>query len=437
MSAAALRAPLALLAVVAAAAFAAPAAAQTYAPENDFTAVWSRAQALKVNLDPTNTKPRIPPDFPVMSDEVWVWDTWPLVNLGTKPVTYKGWHVIFSLVAPRSVGFPERHVIATIGYFFSRDGESWRYGGHVFPRDSALGSRQWAGSAVLTGEQVNLFYTATGKDHPVVNDPNDVRQRLAHATARIRADANGVWFGGQSFRNSEIIAEADGRLYQTEEQSAGSPIIYAFRDPFVFRDPEDDQIYMTFEGNSAGRAGSHSCGPREVGPVPPGHVTPPDANLYTGNIGLARARGASLRRWRLLPPLLSANCVNQQTERPHLVIDDGRYYLFTISHAGTFAPGLSGHDGVYGFVGDSLRSSYQPLNASALVLGNPADAPKQQYSEYVMPNWLVESFIETIPLAGGGERFGGTLAPTLRLQVEGASTYLVEQLGYGFIPADG
>ena len=46
-----------------------------------------------------------------------------------------------------------------------------------------------------------------------------------------------------------------------------------------------------------------------------------------------------------------------------------------------------------------------------------------------------EAFIETIPLAGGGERFGGTLAPTLRLQVDGASTYLVERLDYGFIPA--
>jgi hypothetical protein len=51
------------------------------------------------------------------------------------------------------------------------------------------------------------------------------------------------------------------------------------------------------------------------------------------------------------------------------------------------------------------------------------------------PNWLVESFIETVPLTGGGERCGGTLAPTLRRHVDGASTYLVEQLEYGFIPA--
>jgi levansucrase len=143
-----------------------------------------------------------------------------------------------------------------------------------------------------------------------------------------------------------------------------------------------------------------------------------------------------MRRWDLLPPLLSANCTNQQTERPHLVIEDGNYYLFTISHMFTFAPGIEprGPDGVYGFLGNSLRSEYKPLNGSGLVLGNPPDAPLQQYSEYVMPNWLVESFIDTVPTGNGGEIFGGTLAPTLRLVAEGSNTYFVEQLGYGFIP---
>jgi levansucrase len=57
-----------------------------------------------------------------------------------------------------------------------------------------------------------------------------------------------------------------------------------------------------------------------------------------------------------------------------------------------------------------------------------------QYSEYVMPNWLVEAFIDNVPTPGG-IREGGTLAPTLRLEVDGSNTYLVERLDYGFIPA--
>jgi levansucrase len=392
--------------------------------------VWTRAQALKVMRDPTNTKPRIPPDFPVMSNEVWVWDTWPLTNLATRPVRYQGWHVIFSLTAPRSVPFGDRHWWARIGYFISRDGKSWRYGGDLFPQRSPFGSREWAGSTVLVGDQVNVFYTASGGDGNPPGERENPLQRLAHASGRIHADENGVWFTG--FRNHRIIAEPDGTMYQTLEQSRAGPIIYAFRDPFAFRDAADGQVYLLFEGNSGGQAGSHTCGQREVGPVPPGHEVPAESRFYTGNIGLAKARTANMRRWRLLPPLLSANCVNQQTERPHLVIEGGNYYLFTISHTFTFAPGLTGPDGLYGFIGLSLRSDYKPLNASGLVLGNPADAPVQQYSEYAMPNWLVESFIDTLP----GEVFGGTLAPTLRLMPDGTSTFFVGQLDYGFIPGD-
>jgi levansucrase len=98
---------------------------------------------------------------------------------------------------------------------------------------------------------------------------------------------------------------------------------------------------------------------------------------------------------------------------------------------------LTGPDGVYGYLGESLRSDYRPLNGSALVLGNPEDAPFQQYSEYVMPNFLVESFVDEVPLGNdvSQTRSGGTLAPTLRLEVEGANTYFVQTLGYGEIPA--
>jgi levansucrase len=418
----------ALLLVFALTAVPSGASAATYSPFDDFTAVWSRAQALKVRSDPTNTKPRIPPDFPIMTRERWVWDTWPLTNLDTQPIRYRGWHVIFSLTAPRDIPFGDRHWYARIGFFYSRDGKSWRYGGNLFPGAIAFGSREWAGSTVLIGDEVHVFYTASGGDQAPPGERTNPLQRLATASGRIHADANGVWFTG--LRNQRIIAEPDGRLYQTLAQSQAGPIIYAFRDPFAFRDPEDGEVYLLFEGNTGGTAGSHSCGPRELGPVPPGHQVPPESRFYTGNIGLARATRANLRRWQLLPPLLSANCVNQQTERPHLVIQHGDYYLFTISHTFTFAPGLTGPDGLYGFLGESLRSEYRPLNASGLVLGNPADAPTQQYSEYVMPNWLVESFIDTLP----GEIFGGTLAPTLRIEVDGASTYFVEQLDYGFIP---
>ncbi|HET9647314.1 MAG TPA: glycoside hydrolase family 68 protein [Microlunatus sp.] len=410
-------------------------AAKTYQPTSNFTATWKRADALKVNPDATTTTPRIPDNFPIMTDEVWVWDTWPLTGLDTKPMTYKGWHVIFSLVAPRNIPFGDRHWQARIGYFYSKNGANWTYGGHLFPDGYSKGSREWAGTAIFTGKNtVTQFYTASGKDGGGINS-TDFLQRLANSSGTIHADSKGVWFTG--FRTHRIIAQADGKYYQTQEQSVGAPIIYAFRDPYVFRDPKDKKIYALFEGNTAGVAGTYECKPRDLGNLPPGHVVESNANLWTGNIGLMRAGNKAMTKWKLLPPVLSTNCTNQQTERPHLVVRNGMYYLFTISHQFTYAPGLiSDHrpDGVYGFVGPSLRSDYKPLNGSALVLGNPPDAPVQNYSHEVMPNLIVQSFIDTVP-GPNGPIYGGTLAPSLQLQIDGANTYLSRVLPYAYIPA--
>lgn len=407
------------------------AAAKQYAPSDNFTATWKYADALKVRPDATTTTPVIPENFPIMTDKVWVWDTWALTGLDTKPLSYKGWSVIFSLVAPRDVFFGDRHWQAKIGYFYSKDGHAWKYGGHLFPEGYSRGSREWAGSSILTGKNtVNAYYTASGKDNGGINN-TDFEQRLAMSKGQIHADSKGVWFTG--FRNHKIIAEPDGTWYQSKEQSQGTPIIYAFRDPFVFRDPKDKQVYALFEGNTGGVGGTYACQPKDLGNLPPGHTVSPDANLYTGNIGLMKATNASLTKWKLLPPVLSANCVNQQTERPHVVIKNGKYHLFTISHQFTYAPGLTGPDGLYGFVGPSLRSDYKPINASGLVLGNPPEAPVQNYSHNVMPNLLVQSFIDTVPTANGPV-YGGTLAPTLQLAIDGANSYLTRVLPYAYIP---
>jgi levansucrase len=378
-----------------------------YAPDEEFAAAWTREHVEAIRLDVEVMAPPIASDFPVMSDAVWAWDTWPLTDLEMRPVCIDGWHVIFSLVAPRRVGFHDRHPIASIGWFSSRDGRSWRYRGLAFPSGSALGTRQWSGSSVLVDDRVYLFYTASG-DGRGGYDPewltNDPLQRIALASATITTACGDVAFTGASFADSRVVAAADGRLYQTPEQARGGEIIYAFRDPFVFSEGGD--VYMTFSGNRSG------------------------AGCFTGNIGLARAGDERLEHWQLLPALVHADGVNQQLERPHFVVRDGRHYLFFISHTETYAPGLIGPDGLYGFVGDGLRSDYRPLNESGLVIANQPGRPPERYADYVMPNWLVEGFVDTV-----GGRFGGTLAPTLRLTVDGMRTALAEQLDYGLIPA--
>ncbi|HEU4668648.1 MAG TPA: glycoside hydrolase family 68 protein, partial [Arthrobacter sp.] len=178
-----------------------------------------------------------------------------------------------------------------------------------------------------------------------------------------------------------------------------------------------------------------------------------------GNVGLAVADNKDLTKWSFLPPILSANCVNDQTERPQIFIqnEDGKtkYYLYTISHQFTYAAGMRGPDGVYGFVGDGVRSDYQPVNNSGLALGSPTDLnlpannPSgtissqqngrqfQAYSHYVQPNGLVQSFIDNV----NGVR-GGSLSPTVKINFKNGVTQVDRSFGnnglgpFGYLPTN-
>jgi len=170
----------------------------------------------------------------------------------------------------------------------------------------------------------------------------------------------------------------------------------------------------------------------------------------SSSVGIARSPTGDPTDWELAPPLLDAVCVNQELERPHVVVHDGRYYLFVSSHRHTFAPGIEGFDGLYGFVADSLRGDYRPLNDSGLVVANPANAPFQAYSWLAFGHReeiLVNSFfnyyeydrpslddIAALPEPEQLRRFGGTLAPTIRLDVDGDRTRIRDTLAHGHIP---
>jgi levansucrase len=417
------------------------------------------------------TMPTIPQDFPDMSNgEVWVWDSWPLTDAKADQFSYNGWEVIFSLVADRSLGFDDRHTYAELGYFFRRTGipasqrpanGGWTYGGLVFPPgasgevfddQSFTHQTEWSGSTrIFANGRLKVFYTAVA----FYRDANgaDIKPadaRIMMSPGKIRADRSGVWFTG--FEKHHELLKPDGRWYQTGAQNP----FYNFRDPFTFRDPaHPGQTFMVFEGNTATQRGTRACTTADMGYRPgdpytetPDEVMDRNAHLFMGNVGLAVARNKQLTKWRFLPPILSANCVTDQTERPQIYMKDGKYYLFTISHRTTYAAGLDGPEGVYGFVGDGIRSDYQPVNhGSGLALGNPTNlnflpgrpfAPDfnqhpghfQAYSHYVMPDGLVQSFIDTIGTHDNFRR-GGTLGPTVRININGDQTSVDYTYGDG------
>jgi levansucrase len=395
------------------------------------TPAWTREQATTVERTGGTVAPVIYPPERRIDPSVHIWDTWLLRDRDGTVAEVDGWRVFFSLTAPSDLLPGKRHDVATVRYFYSRDGRRWHPGGRVFS-GGALGSRQWAGSALYDDGELYLYYTAAGE---AGETDLSYTQRIAMATGgRVETDEEGLDIVGPWDHRS--LLRPDGDRYETEAQSRG--MIYTFRDPWFYEDPATGRTYLLFEANTPVPEGSEACG------------GDPARQAFNGSVGVAESPTGDPTDWELRPPLLDAVCVNQELERPHVVRRDGRYYLFLSSHRHTFAPGLDGVDGLYGFVADSFRGEYRPLNGSGLVVANPANAPFQAYSWLAFDHpedLLVNSFfgyfdydrpslddVALLPESEQFRRFGGTLAPTLRIRLDGDRSRIVRALDHGHIP---
>jgi beta-fructofuranosidase len=148
----------------------------------------------------------------------WVWDHW-LVDTGT------AYH-LFYLQAPRSLGDPElRHLNATTGHAVSHDLVSWR----VLP--DALGpgapgswddATTWTGSIVGHEGRWYCFYTGSNRAE------RSLIQRIGLATS----DDLVTWVR----HGDDPVMVADPRWYEQLDLAAWHD--QAFRDPWVFRDPD-------------------------------------------------------------------------------------------------------------------------------------------------------------------------------------------------------
>ena len=397
----------------------------------DGPSAWTASQASAIARSAGNVVPVVQPPETDPAEDVYVWDTWLLRDPNGAVATVDGYRVVFSLTATAELLPGKRHDVAEIRYFYSRDGRQWHDGGPVFDGGS-LGQRQWAGSALYDDGAVYVYYTAAG-DGEAAALTYTQRPAVAHG-GRLVGTAEGLAVDGEW--DHEVLFEPDGVWYETREQSSG--MMYTFRDPWFFEDPATGRSYLLFEANTPVRAGSDACdGDAE-------------ARDFNGSVGVAVSPSGDPLEWELRPPLVDAVCVNQELERPHVVPNGGRYYLFVSSHQHTFAPGFDGFDGLYGFVADSLFGPYEPLNGTGLVLTNPATAPYQSYSwmAHNHPDGvLVQHFLNYHDFAGGsldvigelpeGEqfrRFGGTLGATVRLGVDGARTRVEGALSPWHIP---
>lgn len=325
-----------------------------------------------------------------------LWDSWPLAHEDGRTAEIDGRQYWFFLSAPRFPDPGQRHSAAKIR-LASLGGDGWRDHGDCLPDALSPGSREWAGSAVLhdDGAQVSLFFTAAGRR----GQGHSFEQRLFAAHGRLTANGPGDWSA------CEEAVRPDGRRYFIANEGEGTPgMIKAFRDPAWLRDPATGKAHLLFTA-SAGW----------------------DDAAFNGVIGIA-ARGES-GAWQLLDPLVEAVGVNNELERPHVLVRDGRYYLFWSTQRRTFDPtGPSGPNGLYAMVADRLTGPYRPVNGNGLVAGNPEEEPTQGYSWWVTGEGEVWSFIDHWGMQGRSfdqhpellrSQFGGTPAPVFYLAFAG------------------
>ena len=340
-----------------------------------------------------------------------LWDPAPVQDLNGDLVVHHGAELWVALSAPAAGDPGVRHHRSRLR-LLERRPEGVRDCGNLFPDGASLGSSEWAACAILDPgtRRLRVLYTAAGRSGDAAAS---FAQRIAEATGTLETDLPGPRVVDWTSHREAVVA--DGRQYVRVTADAGEPgFIKAFRDPSWLRDPADGSEYLIFCASNALAASE-----------------------FNGAVGIARA--AADGSWVLLPPLLDADGVNNELERPHMIVRDGRYYLLFSTQARTFDPSVTGPTGLYGFVGPTVRGPWEPLNGSALIFRNPPEEPTQAYSWWVLPDLRAIGFADAYALHGrtpaevaaegpavARRHFGGTFSPTLQIALDRSLARLVE-----------
>ena len=384
--------------------------------DGQLLSTWNPSDMRAIDMQADNRIPLILPPSEVLDDTVFMWDAWPLRTWDGEIAEIDGWKVLVGLSAERTPDEgPVFYTVSQWRYWFTKDGD-WKPGGLVFTRDEALGSRQWAGSAKYDPDTntAAFYYTAVGGDpteaaellpssfpqgDPAAGRP-PVDQTIAVVEAQVETSDDGLTF--TNFGEHREILQADGEIYQTIDDAVTDAVIYGFRDPWAFEDPDSGDRYLLFTGNAAF-----------------------DPGPQNGVVGVAREDTDG--SWVLESPIVAAPGVSSQLERPHMVWREDGVYLFWSTHSFTFSEPGSGPEGLYGMIAPSgdWKGQYVPLNRGGLVAGNPEAAPTQTYSYLVLPSGHVMSYLNTAGTPEGSPPAGswvGAPSPMFRIEMDGATT---------------
>lgn len=341
-------------------------------------------------------------DFSRVAQDLDVWDAWPVQDRAGHPAPLGAGETLWmALAAPHCEDPDDRHGLARI-HLLERRNDAWLPLGPLFPSGFTPGSREWSGSAVLgeDGRSLTVYFTVAGVRGEAIPT---FRQRLFSAQANLKGESGSYRF--EDWRALSEFISPDPFWYMPSDAGTGAVgTIKAFRDPAYFLDPVTGVHWAFFAGSQAG-----------------------SVSAFNGVVGAAVSSDAEPGAWTLQPPILTADGLNNELERPHVVYHADAYYLFWSTQAHVFNPsGPVGPTGLYGMVSNRLDGDWTPLNGTGLVFANPPEAPGQAYSWLVLPDCSVISFVDNWGQAAGAvpRRFGGSFAPTLQLALDGARATL-------------
>ncbi|WP_436792833.1 glycoside hydrolase family 68 protein [Actinospongicola halichondriae] len=374
------------------------------------TSRWAPAQLARLRADTVGNTPVITSaQTAKMVEGLDLWDLGPVRTPAGAQAQVDGTWLWIGLSCLAEGDPAQRHERAVLRLLARGPDLRWLDLGPVFPAGAAHGNRQWAGSAVLDGDRIWVTYTAVGSSDPRVAH---FRQRLFGAEAEVDRSSGEPRLVRWSL-HSELFPPDPTRYDRADENDGRPGFIKAFRDPFPFRDPATTVQHVLFTASL------------------PSEQSRTDFN---GAIGVARRTGAG---WEVLDPLVTADGVNNELERPHVLVHDSHYYLFFSTQSRTFHPDVPAPTGLYGFVSNELLGDYVPINGHGAVFTNPPEQPLQAYSWMVLDDLTVHSFIDAHSLVGPWtdhldvesitsrrEHFGGTLAPPVRIELDGDRAWI-------------
>jgi beta-fructofuranosidase len=308
--------------------------------------------------------------------DAWIWDFW-LADDG------EHFH-LFMLKASRALGDPNRrHWHQTIGHAVSTDLINWTEVADAIAigTSPAFDDRStWTGSTVLHDNCWWTFYTATS------NAERGLKQRIGLATSTDLM----TWT-----KHPQPLVESDPRWYESLNQTKWHD--EAWRDPWVFRDPDADGWHMLITARAT--TGAHD----DRGVI--GHATSPD-----------------LLHWTVRPPLSKPGSGFGHLEVPQVETVDGQdVLLFSCLQAQLARARRSRSGGVWCVPVADRRGPYkvehaEPLTDERLYSGRLAATRDGQ--------WALLAF-RNIDDTDGATRFVGELTDPMPVRWNPDHTSLV------------